>query len=76
MITIYGTKECPACVKTKEFLTEKKVEFKYVEIGKDISQKDYIELSGLRTVPFIDWDGKPIYGYNKLVMEQCLNLKK
>ena len=72
-ITVYSTKTCPWCVKAKEFLKEKKVEFRDVNVGADQdAANEMVEKSGQMGVPVIDVDGKIIIGFDKEELEKSL----
>tara|TARA_B100000929_G_scaffold290599_1_gene284883 strand:+ start:41641 stop:41880 length:240 start_codon:yes stop_codon:yes gene_type:complete len=74
MITIYGKNKCPFCVKAKNLCQEKGIEFKYKEVGVDLTKEQLFGILGeeVRTVPQIvsnEGDGfmTKIGGYNQLV---------
>ncbi len=72
-ITVYSTKTCPWCVKAKEFLKEKKVGFRDVDVGADQeAANEMVEKSGQMGVPVIDVDGKIIVGFDKEELEKIL----
>ena len=53
MITIYGKNKCPFCVKAKNLCQEKGIEFKYKEVGVDLTKEQLFGILGeeVRTVP-------------------------
>ena len=74
MITIYGKNKCPFCVKAKNLCQEKGIEFKYKEVGIDLTKEQLFGILGeeVKTVPQIvsnEGDGfmTKIGGYNQLV---------
>ncbi len=74
-VTVYSTPTCPWCKKVKEFLKEKKIEFKDKNIGEDQeAAKEMIKKSGQMGVPVIDVDGKIIVGFDKEALTKELKL--
>lgn len=53
MITLYSKNYCPYCVKAKNYLKSKNIEFKEVNLEHDIDAKKFIQSKGHRTVPQI-----------------------
>jgi len=73
-IKVYSTPTCPWCVKLKEFLDEKKVEYEDVDVSVDHdAAKKMIEKSGQMGVPQIEINGKIIVGFDKYTIETELN---
>ncbi len=72
-ITVYSTPTCPYCKMVKEYLTEKKVEFKDVNVAADKAKaQEMIDKSGQMGVPVIDIDGQIIIGFDKAALEKKL----
>jgi glutaredoxin len=60
----------------KQFLKEKKVEFKEIDVGENPkAANEMIEKSGQIGVPVIDIDGKIIVGFNPEEIKRALKLK-
>ncbi len=75
-VKVYSTPICPWCKKTKEFLTENKIEFQDFNVAEDAdARNEMISKSGQMGVPVIDIDGKIIIGFDKEKLEQALGLK-
>lgn len=54
MFTVYTKDNCPFCVKAKNLLTNKKLPFTVIEIGKDIELEAVKTMfPSIRTVPII-----------------------
>lgn len=54
MKTIYTQNNCPACIKLKREYTDKKIPFKEIHIGVDISVSEFKTLfPNVRSVPFV-----------------------
>jgi len=74
-VTIYSTPTCPWCHRTKDFLKEKKIEFKDVDVSRDRdAANEMIEKSGQMGVPVIDIDGKIFVGFDKDGISRALNI--
>jgi mycoredoxin len=54
-IKVYGTQWCPDCVRAKQVLTRHKVDFEWIDIGKDEAAAAYVEKvnRGYKSVPTI-----------------------
>jgi len=64
---IYGREDCVYCEKAKELLDRLKRPYKYIEIGKDISLKEFkVKFPFAKTVPQICHDFFHIGGFNDL----------
>ena len=64
-VTIYTTPTCPWCHKTKEFLNEKKIKYKEIDVSVNVkAQEKIIEISGQAGVPVIEIGNTTIVGYN------------
>ena len=73
-IKVYSTPTCPWCVKLKEFLNEKKVEYEDIDVSTNHeAAKEMIEKSGQMGVPQIEINGKIIVGFDKDTIEAELD---
>ena len=77
MIKIYTTTICPYCSAAKRLFKERGFEYKEINIEHErMSREKLAELTGGRTVPQIIINGKPIGGYDDLlVLDQKGELK-
>jgi len=87
-VTVYSTRTCPYCHMAKDFLAEKKIAFKDVDVleryfllGKDVdvgsdqkAAEEMVKKSGQMGVPVIEIDGKIIVGFDKPAIEAALGL--
>lgn len=75
-VIVYSTPTCPWCIRTKEFLAEKKVKFTSYNVGDDpIKLQEMIDKSGQMGVPVIDINGEIIVGFNEIKIRKLLGLK-
>ncbi|APS00596.1 glutaredoxin 3 [Pajaroellobacter abortibovis] len=67
-VTIYTTNYCPYCVRAKELLCQRGVDFHEVDVTNDPQKREWLVTAsgGRRTVPQIFVHGKPIGGCNDL----------
>ncbi len=72
-ITIFSKKGCQYCDKAKNILNEHNLKFEEIDLGKDITTRTLMAVSGSNTTPQIFIGGKLIGGSEKL--EEYLNKK-
>ncbi|GAA0071955.1 glutathione S-transferase N-terminal domain-containing protein [Clostridium sardiniense] len=73
MIKIYSTSWCPACVKAKKYLNMKGIAFEEVNVADKHEDRNEVQkVSGQRTVPVLDIDGKVIVGFDKKAIDEAL----
>ncbi len=76
-VIIYTTNTCVYCKKAKEFFKENKIEYKEVDVGKDVnSAKEMVAKSGQMGVPVIEVNDKIIIGFDKSALIKELKLNK
>ena len=74
MIKVYSTESCPWCVKAKQYLKSKNIEYIEVNVGEDMEgREEMIKLSGQMGVPVINIDGKIIVGFDKMAIDEAIN---
>ena len=75
-ITVYSTKACPWCEKTKKFLKSKKVKFVDLDVTTNAkARKDMVRKSGQLGVPVILINDKVIVGFDQKAIEKALSKK-
>ena len=75
-VTVYSTTSCPFCVMLKDWLKEKKVDFKDYNVGTDQAKaQEMIDKSGQMGVPVSDIGGEIIIGFDKPKLEKILKEK-
>jgi len=66
-VIVYSSANCPYCVRAKELLDRKGVQYDEIRVDQDTFQRDIMmEKSGRRTVPQIFINDKPIGGCDDL----------
>ena len=74
-VKIWTTATCPYCKMTKEFLTQKGVEFQNFDVTQDKEALDELKkISGGLSVPVIVVDeNAPVVGFKKEELEKLLS---
>lgn len=74
-ITIYGADWCGFCHMARNYLDDKKISYKYLDVEeKPEYAKDAIDKSGQRGIPVIDIDGKIIVGFDRPKIDEALKI--
>jgi glutaredoxin-like YruB-family protein len=74
-VKVYSAAECPWCKKVKAFLTENKVKFTSIDVGKDQkAAEEMMKKSGQQGVPVIDIDGTILTGFDEKKLRKALKL--
>lgn len=67
-VKIYTTHYCGYCQMAKKLLREKGIAFEEIDVTGDPAKRDWlVQVTGLKTVPQIFMDDKPLGGYEELV---------
>lgn len=77
-ITIYTTSYCPYCVRAKQLLAHKKLDFVEVDVSHDDARRAWlVETTGLRTVPQVFVGDRSVGGFDDLAaLERAGELDK
>ena len=74
-VRVFSTQTCPYCVTLKEFLKDKNVSFKDIDVSFDAeAQKEIVEKTGQMGVPVIDIEGELIVGFDKEKIKKALGI--
>ncbi|MUV37828.1 hypothetical protein JNUCC1_01634 [Lentibacillus sp. JNUCC-1] len=64
-ITVYTTSQCPYCTMVKNFLSEKKIAYKEVNVEQDpATMQRVVETTGQMGVPQTDVNGVWVLGFD------------
>lgn len=75
MVKVYSTDTCPWCVKAKQYLKSKNIEYTEVNVGEDmVGREEMVKISGQTGVPVLDINGTAIVGFDKAAIDKALNL--
>ncbi len=74
-VIVYSTSTCSFCIKLKQFLDEKKVEYEAIDVSTDPEKaQEMMQKTGQMGVPVIDIEGEIIVGFDKGKIESALGL--
>ncbi len=74
MVKVYSTNSCPWCVKAKQYLKSKNVEFEDLNVQTDMAaREDMLKKSKQMGVPVLDINGTIIVGFDKNSIDKALN---
>ena len=74
MIKIYSTSWCPECVQVKKNVDFKGIDYTEINVAdRQEDREEVLKVSGQRTVPVIDIDGKIIVGFNRALIDEAIN---
>lgn len=75
-VIVFTTPTCSWCRKTKQYLKEKRIPFKEVDVSKDTAAaRDLVRRTGQTGVPVILINNRPIVGFNKPLIDRMLEIK-
>tara|TARA_Y100001936_G_C15760186_1_gene500800 strand:+ start:178 stop:411 length:234 start_codon:yes stop_codon:yes gene_type:complete len=66
-VIVYSKNMCGYCVQAKNWLKNKGIEYKEINIEEQPEARDFVIKEGHRTMPQIYIDGKSMGGYHELV---------
>jgi len=74
-VRVYSTPTCPFCIRVKQFLKEKNVQFEDIDVSSDRARvQEMFERSGQMGVPVIDVDGEIVVGFDKEKISRLLGV--
>ncbi len=74
-VIIYSTPTCAYCYTVKDYLKEKGVEYKEINIETNPTEKTKMEkISGQKNVPVTIINGKIVIGWDKKQINNLLNI--
>lgn len=72
-VIVYSTPNCPFCVKVKEYLQNRKIDFTDYDVSKDKDKAaEMIQKSRQKAVPVLDINGWIIVGFRPEAIEKAL----
>ncbi len=75
-VIIFTTPTCSYCRAAKQYLRQKGVPFKDVDVSRDsAAARDMVRRSGQQGVPVLDIGGKIIVGFDRPKIDRLLNLR-
>jgi len=74
-VKIYSTPTCPYCIRLKDYLKQKNIDFVNFDVSQDkAALEEMVELTGQMGVPVIVIDKEHIVGFNKPEIDNLLNI--
>ncbi|HIC95795.1 TPA: NrdH-redoxin [Candidatus Bipolaricaulota bacterium] len=74
-VKVYTTPTCPWCMRVKQFLDERNIEYEEYNVAEDPSRaEEMIHKSGQMGVPVIEVDGEIVVGFDRPKLEELLGL--
>lgn len=75
-VTVYSTPSCSWCTRLKTYLKKNRIIFSDVDVSKDPrAAEELVRRSGQQGVPQTDIDGQIIVGFDKVKIDQLLDIK-
>lgn len=76
-VLVFTTQTCPWCVRVKQYLRERKVQFKEIDVSRNAkAASDLVRKTGQTGVPVVEIDGKPIVGFDRGRIDKLLGFEK
>jgi len=74
-VKVYSTPTCPYCVRLKEYLRQKNINFINVDVSSDRpSLEEMVKITGQMGVPVVVIDGNVVVGFDKAKIDSLLNI--
>ena len=74
-VIVFTTPSCPWCIRAKQYLGERRVVFREVDVARDArAARDLVRRTGQTGVPVVEIDGRPIVGFDKQQIDRLLGL--
>ena len=74
-VTVYSTPTCPFCIRVKQFLKEKNVQFEDIDVSENEEKaQEMIKRSGQMGVPVIEIEDEMIVGFDKEKIKEVLGI--
>jgi glutaredoxin 3 len=75
VVKVYSTPTCPYCIRLKEYLKQKNIQFQNIDVTSDrASLEEMVKISGQMGVPVISIDSDVIVGFDKAKIDSALNI--
>lgn len=77
VVTVYTTPTCPYCHMAKDYLANRKVEFKEVDVAQNQAEgMKMMQATGETGVPQININGQWILGFDRPSIDRALGISK
>lgn len=76
-IILYGTPGCMWCIKAKDYLKEKNIQFEYIDVSQDQdAAQEIVKKSKQMSLPVLEIDGEIVIGFDKEKINKLLKIKE
>ncbi|MFH1621273.1 MAG: Uxx-star family glutaredoxin-like (seleno)protein [Patescibacteria group bacterium] len=76
-VIVYSTPTCPYCKLAKEYLKEKNIPYKEIDVSSDpAAANEMVKKSGQMGVPVVEVGSQIIVGWNKGALDEALGVKQ
>ncbi len=74
-VKVYSTPTCPHCIRVKQYLKDKGVEYDDIDVSGDTAKgQEMVKKSGQMGVPVLDIEGEIVIGFDKDKIEKALGI--
>ncbi|KJJ85429.1 Glutaredoxin-like protein, YruB [Candidatus Omnitrophus magneticus] len=74
-VLVYSSPSCPFCIRAKQFLKDKAIEFTDIDVSSDEEKaEEMVKKSGQMGVPVIDIDGQIVVGFDRPKLSKILGV--
>ncbi len=70
MFTVYSKPNCPQCVATKKYLTNKNIAFKELDVSNDPGSAEHLKKLGFLSLPVVEIGDKSWSGFRPDLINQ------
>lgn len=75
-VKVYTTNADPYCEMVRNLLSYHSVDFENIDVSKnEVALKEMVEISGQKSVPVLDVNGKIFVGFDRQKIKELLKLK-
>jgi glutaredoxin-like YruB-family protein len=75
-VKVYSTPTCPYCIRLKEYLKQKNINFQNIDVTSDkTSLGEMVKLTGQMGVPVAVIDGNVVMGFDRAKIDSLLGVK-
>ena len=72
-VVLFSTQTCSWCRKAEQYLKEKNIKFKKVDVSRDQNAaNDMVRISGQSGVPVILIGSRPVVGFDRIKIDRLL----
>ena len=75
VVKVYSTPTCPYCIRAKEYLKSKNIDFQNIDVSSDEqATEEMVKFSGQMGVPVIVIDNNVVVGFDRAKINSLLNI--